>query len=178
MQLIKEGEFEAEHQSLTGFFTNVFKEPDKIAIQQIESFLPNDDIETRVKTTEGQFKPIKQGSLGEKCTAVLALLLASSEQPLIIDQPEEDLDNKYVYEVVVDLLRGQKFNRQIIAASHNANIPVNGDAEQIISLEVEDRMCSVSNSGSIDREEIKNDVSVIMEGSEEAFRLRRERYGF
>lgn len=78
----------------------------------------------------------------------------------------------------MDLLRKRKFSRQIIIATHNANIPVNGDAESIVVLGVEDRLGRVQVSGSIDRQEVKETVSQIMEGSAEAFRLRRERYGY
>ena len=110
--------------------------------------------------------------------AVLGLLLSAGEQPLIVDQPEADLDNEYVYQVVVPLLRRQQFLRQIIVASHNANIPVNGDAELIVSLGVDDRIGCVRCAGSIDRDDMKMQVRLVMEGSAEAFRLRRERYGF
>ncbi|CEP67945.1 P-loop containing nucleoside triphosphate hydrolase [Moorella glycerini] len=110
--------------------------------------------------------------------AILSLLLSAGDQPLIIDQPEDDLDNRYVYEVVVQLLRQRKFFRQIIVATHNANIPVNGDAELIVAFGVENRLGTVISAGSIDQSEIKEHVSTIMEGSAEAFRLRRERYGY
>ena len=91
---------------------------------------------------------------------------------------EDDHDNQYVYNVVVDLLRRRKFSRQVIIATHNANIPVNGDAELIVALGTNARLGKVLGSGSIDQAEIKDLVSVIMEGSAEAFRLRRERYGY
>ena len=83
-----------------------------------------------------------------------------------------------IYDVVVDLLRKRKFSRQIIIATHNANIPVNGDAELIVALGVENRLGRLLAQGSIDRSEIKDQVSRIMEGSAEAFRLRKERYGY
>ncbi len=108
----------------------------------------------------------------------LRLLPRPELQPIVIDQPEDNLDNQYVYNVVVDLLRRRKFSRQVIIATHNANIPVNGDAELIVALGVQDRLGVVLGAGSIDRREIKDLVSVIMEGSAEAFRLRRERYGY
>lgn len=144
----------------------------------MERFLPEDKVEARVRSADGTFKPIASGSVGERSTAILSLLLSAGDQPLIIDQPEDDLDNRYIYEVVVDLLRRRKFSRQIIIATHNANIPVNGDAELIVALGVENRLGNVLVVGSIDRPEVKEQVSMIMEGSAEAFRLRRERYGF
>ena len=144
----------------------------------MERFLPEDLVEARVRAADESFKTIETGSVGEKSTAILSLLLSAGEQPIIIDQPEDDLDNQYVYNVVVDLLRRRKFSRQVIIATHNANIPVNGDAELIVALGVRDRLGVVEEAGSIDRPEIKERVSVIMEGSAEAFRLRRERYGY
>jgi len=144
----------------------------------MERFMPEDWVIARVRDAHGTFKPIEQGSIGLKSTAVLSLLLAAGDQPLVIDQPEDDLDNQYIYDVVVGLLRKRKFSRQIIIATHNANIPVNGDAELIVALGVEDRFGKVQVLGSIDRREVKDAVSTIMEGSAEAFRLRRERYGY
>ncbi len=116
--------------------------------------------------------------MGQRSTAILSLLLAAQRDPLIIDQLEEDLDNQYVYDVVVDLIRKRKFFRQLILVTHNANIPVNGDAELIIRLGVGGALGYVQVAGSIDRPDVKEQVSLVMEGSAEAFRLRRQRYGF
>jgi ABC-type cobalamin/Fe3+-siderophores transport system ATPase subunit len=131
-----------------------------------------------VRRRNGEFRPIAQGSVGERSMAILSLVLSANEQPLIIDQPEEDLDNQYVYHVVVTLLRKLKFERQMIIATHNANIPVNGDAELIVGLSVDRALGRVEQQGSIDREDVKEMVSLVMEGSAEAFKLRKERYGF
>lgn len=163
---------------LTGHFYRALQRGDRIRLDEMERFLPEDAVEARVRGADRHFKPVTQGSLGERSTAMLSLLLSAGDQPLIIDQPEDDLDNRYVYEVVVDLLRKRKFSRQIVIATHNANIPVNGDAELIVALGVENRLGTVLQMGSIDRVDVKDEVSRIMEGSAEAFRLRRERYGY
>ena len=163
---------------VTGFFFNALLHRDRIRLDEIERFLPEDLVKAQVKAPDGSFKTIETGSVGEKSTAVLSLLLSAGDQPIIIDQPEDDLDNQYVYNVVVDLLRRRKFSRQVIIATHNANIPVNGDAELIVALGAEDRLGKVLDFGSIDQRDIRDQVSVIMEGSAEAFRLRRERYGY
>jgi ABC-type Mn2+/Zn2+ transport system ATPase subunit len=163
---------------LTRNFFNALARKDRLRLDEMERFLPEDLVEARVRAADGSFKTIETGSVGEKSTAILSLLLSAGDQPIIIDQPEDDLDNQYVYNVVVDLLRRCKFSRQVIIATHNANIPVNGDAELIVALGVKDRLGVVRGAGSIDRPEIKELVSVIMEGSAEAFRLRRERYGY
>lgn len=163
---------------LTRNFFNALGRRDRIRLDEMERFLPEDLVRARVRKDAGSFETIETGSVGEKSTAILSLLLSAGDQPIIIDQPEDDLDNQYVYNVVVDLLRRRKFSRQVIIATHNANIPVNGDAELIVALGVKDRLGVVLGAGSIDRPNIKELVSVIMEGSAEAFRLRRERYGY
>jgi ABC-type cobalamin/Fe3+-siderophores transport system ATPase subunit len=166
----------ADH--LTRNFFNALTRRDRLRLDEVERFLPEDLVEAKVRAADGSFKTIETGSVGEKSTAILSLLLSAGDQPLIIDQPEDDLDNQYIYRVVVDLLRRCKFSRQVIIATHNANIPVNGDAELIVALGVKDRLGALLDAGSIEHPSIKELVSVIMEGSAEAFRLRRERYGY
>ncbi len=123
-------------------------------------------------------------SVGQRCTAVLGLVLAADEAPVVIDQPEEDLDNEFIFVELVPLLRRVKERRQVIVVSHNANIPVNGDAELVVALEIRSgRGCQKEVDGkpavgALDRWEVKRAVEDIMEGSEEAFRRRFEKYGF
>lgn len=123
-------------------------------------------------------------SVGQRCTAVLGLVLAADEAPVVIDQPEEDLDNEFIFVELVPLLRRVKERRQVIVVSHNANIPVNGDAELVVALEIKSgRGCQKEVDGklavgALDRWEVKRAVEDIMEGSEEAFRRRFEKYGF
>jgi hypothetical protein len=112
------------------------------------------------------------------------MLLARDDVPVIIDQPEEDLDNEFIYRELVPLIRRVKEQRQIVFVSHNANIPVNADAELIASLEVRDgrgvqkTLKDELAVGGLDRSAVRNAVEEIMEGSEEAFRKRYEKYGF
>lgn len=130
------------------------------------------------------WKSIDQLSTGQKATAVLLLLLLEADGPLIIDQPEDDLDNRFIVGSVVSAIRGEKVGRQFLFASHNANIPVLGDAEQIVGLtptvedgfevvQVQEELC-----GSIDSPEVKNLVKDLLEGGQTAFEFRREKYGF
>lgn len=164
--------------TLDGHFFRALVRSERIQLDQIERFLPNDLISGQVRSADGTFRAIETGSVGQRSTAILSLLLSTGGHPIILDQPEDDLDNQYVYKVVVDLLRRKKFLRQVVIATHNANIPVNGDAELIVALGVENQNGRVLGQGSIDDPKIKKDVSLIMEGSAEAFRRRRERYGF
>ena len=105
------------------------------------------------------------------------LFFAQENRILIIDQPEEDLDNRFIYEDVVKILREMKGKRQIILVTHNANIPVLGDSELVLVLDSVNDECKIVNQGSIDKKSIVEDIKSIMEGGEEAFRRRVEKYG-
>lgn len=115
-------------------------------------------------------------SMGQKGTVLLKILLAEGDHPLIIDQPEENLDNKFVYDALVDAFREAKKKRQIIIATHNANLVVNTDAEQVIVAEFENNRISYR-CGSIENPTIRKDITTLLEGGEEAFRKREMKYG-
>jgi ABC-type uncharacterized transport system ATPase subunit len=94
-------------------------------------------------------------------------------------QPEDNLDNRLVGQVLTDILASLKEKRQIIVCTHNPNIVVSGDAEQVVVLDaLSDRKGTVLCHGSIDNEDIVKSVIDIIEGGEDAFRARQERYGF
>ena len=82
---------------LTRYFFNALQRDERVRLDVMELFLPEDWVHARVRDPQGSFKPIEQGSIGLKSTAVLSLLLAAGDQPLVIDQPEDDLDNQYIY---------------------------------------------------------------------------------
>lgn len=130
------------------------------------------------------WKALDDLSTGQKATAVLLLLLLGSDAPLLIDQPEDDLDNRFITDVVVPTMRKEKSNRQFIFSTHNANIPVLGDAEQIIGLTpivedgVEKTIVQDHLVGSIDTTGVREIVRDLLEGGRVAFELRREKYGF
>ena len=123
-------------------------------------------------------------STGQKATAVLLLLLLESDAPLIIDQPEDDLDNRFITEVVVPRMRDEKRRRQFVFSTHNANIPVLGDAELILGLtasgEADGGIARIATEhmGSIDARSVRELVEEILEGGKEAFETRRLKYGF
>ena len=130
------------------------------------------------------WKEMRNLSTGQKATAILLLLLLESDAPLIIDQPEDDLDNFFIAEGIVPKMREQKRLRQFIFSTHNANIPVLGDAELIVGLravgEAEEGHgeIPVEWMGSIDDENVCLNVEEILEGGKEAFEIRRAKYGF
>ncbi|AOS97838.1 hypothetical protein AUP74_02436 [Microbulbifer aggregans] len=80
---------------------------------------------------KGKFENIEKGSAGQKAAAILAFLLSHGENPIIVDQPEDDLDNALIYQLIVSQIHQNKKRRQIIMVTHNPNIVVNGDAEYV-----------------------------------------------
>jgi DNA repair ATPase RecN len=128
-------------------------------------------------TLDGQ--PITNLSPGQRCSALVPIILLQGNHPIIIDQPEDNLDNRLVFDLVVGILRNLKESRQIIVATHNPNIPVSGDAEQIIVFESINREAGrVPVQGSIDDAEVIKSVKDIMEGGEEAFLTRARKYHY
>jgi ABC-type cobalamin/Fe3+-siderophores transport system ATPase subunit len=117
-------------------------------------------------------------STGQKNTAVLSLLLARGSGPVLIDQPEDELDSEFLYKELVPLFRSAKRQRQLIIVTHNANIPVNADAELVYALKAEGGRGVCLSQGGLDRSDVTRAVLDIMEGSEEAFRRRQEKYHF
>ena len=130
------------------------------------------------------WQALGQLSTGQKATAVLLLLLLESDAPLIVDQPEDDLDNRFITERVVPRMREEKRRRQFVFSTHNANIPVLGDAELIVGLspsgDAEEGNAKISpeHVGSIDARPVRKLVEELLEGGEDAFERRRRKYGF
>lgn len=117
-------------------------------------------------------------SLGQQQSVLLSIMLFSpSNDPLIIDQPEDNLDSEFIYKTFVRTLRTVKEKRQVIVVTHNANIAVLGDAELIIPLRATSDTSVVRSSGSIDNSETRLLACTILEGSEQAFKKRQSIYG-
>lgn len=132
-----------------------------------------------IKLKDGRiWRPLSNMSEGQKCTALLSIALLERKNTLIIDQPEDMLDNKFIHSSVVRLIRNIKHNRQLIMATHNANIPILGDAEQIIVMESFEGKGHMPYRGSIDDEMVKQEAQDILEGGKQAFNMRRQKYGY
>ena len=117
-------------------------------------------------------------SLGQQQSVLLALVLSSkSNQPLIIDQPEDNLDSEFISSTLVPVLRRAKERRQIIIVTHNANIAILSDAEQIIVLKSNSERAAITARGSIDDPITRDSACNILEGSKEAFNTRAKIYG-
>jgi len=136
-------------------------------------------ITVRTKGVSPKEIPVNQLSDGQKHTILLTIaMLAESNLPLVIDQPEDDLDNGFIFSSVVATLRTIKEQRQIILVTHNANIAVLGDSELLFPMKRTDDKGEAVDRGSIDRAETKQAVQTILEGGELAFRRRKEIYGY
>jgi predicted ATPase len=164
---------------------------DRIAKATEETFMKAEELEFPTPTTlqlnlaGNDQNPVWQDldnlSTGQKATAVLLLLLLDSDAPLVVDQPEDDLDNRFITEGIVPKIRGEKERRQFIFATHNANIPVLGDAELVATLQPDAAGHAVIPPeliGSIDHPEARNNLGEVLEGGREAFETRRLKYGY
>jgi predicted ATPase len=121
-------------------------------------------------------KSLDKHSLGQRASALILFLLAQRENDvLIIDQPEDDLDNQTIYDEVIKELKKIKGNMQFIFATHNANIPVLGDSEKVVSCSYDEKKITV-HSGTIDNHKTQRYIVDIMEGGDEAFNRRKNIY--
>lgn len=132
-------------------------------------------IELNVSTSADPFfKDAAELSRGQKCTALLPLLLARRDCPLIADQPEDNLDNHFIYETVVSAIRRMRNLRQILV-THNANIPVLGEADLVVVMNSDGRAGYVEKTGTVD--DCQREIIDLLEGGREAFDRRSARYG-
>lgn len=152
-------------------------------VLQLEEIELPDVIRIELNTAhEGkeQYRPLDKLSTGQQCTAILHLLLLQNLDPLIMDQPEDNLDNAFIAERIVQELRSAKIERQFIFATHNANIPIFGDAEWIGVFESADGQAHMppESQGAIDVPHVRDMAAIILEGGKAAFNQRKEKYGF
>ncbi|HEK0526348.1 AAA family ATPase [Proteus mirabilis] len=145
-------------------------------IDRIQCWFPGDSLDIRYSLRNGEsFKPVEQGSPGQKTAALLAFILSYGNEPLILDQPEDDLDNQLIYNLIVTQLREIKQKRQVLVVTHNANIVVNGDAENVIVLDIRSGQTRVVTQGGLQETSIRDEICRVMEGGREAFTQRYKR---
>ncbi len=123
------------------------------------------------------FQPIQQGSPGQKTATILAFLLSYGDEPIVLDQPEDDLDNKLIYDLIVAQLRENKKRRQILIVTHNPNIVVNGDAEFVAALDFKNGQTWIAQQGGLQEDAVREEICSVMEGGRAAFEQRYQRIG-
>lgn len=180
----------------TPFLTRLIN-VDESARYRIAAELP-EDVTSMAFLREGgrpdrqeDWQPVVQGSPGQRTAAMLAFVLHHGKEPLVLDQPEDDLDSEWIFKLVVKELRQSRWHRQLIVVSHNANIPVLGDAEQVIALEnrggtlairctteslADGSSASIPHVGPVESPHVRRDIQAIMEGGVAAFVLREQKY--
>ena len=165
----------------------LFKLNDNFAYEDLESLayddLPQITVTKIVETDNGQkrtlTRKISQLSLGQQQSVLLGILMLSdSVKPLLIDQPEDNLDSEFIYKTIVSTLRKIKEHRQVIVVTHNPNIAVLGDAELSMPWKSTKNKSRGSSSGSIDDKHTIDMCCQILEGGESAFKQRQKIYGF
>lgn len=146
------------------------------AFDRLDVWFPEDSLRVAYSTPGGAgFRPIQEGSPGQKTAALLAFLLSYGDEPIVLDQPEEDLDNHLIYDLIVKQLRNIKQRRQAIVVTHNANIVVNGDAELVAALVARSGQTWQESVGSLQERAVRDTVCAVLEGGREAFEQRYRR---
>jgi energy-coupling factor transporter ATP-binding protein EcfA2 len=180
-QLIQANDFDS-FEELTSFgsersrkILDAFRETvDPLALEVI-AIEDRIGIELNVSSSgKPNFKDASDLSRGQKCTALLPILLARRDSPLIIDQPEDNLDNHFIFETVVNAVQRLKRRRQMIFITHNANIPVLAEADLVLVMNSDGRIGVVEKSGTVD--DCREQIIDLLEGGREAFDLRSKRY--
>ena len=159
-----------------GRFKAALKRVPPERIDRLALYRPEDDVNFSFRDDEhGPWKSIDQGSPGQQTAALLAFVLSYGHEPIILDQPEDDLDNSLIYELLVSQLRHTKLTRQVIVVTHNPNIVVHGDAEYVISLNTTNGQTSIATNGGLQERSVRDEICRVMEGGKIAFETRYRR---
>ncbi|HUT04662.1 MAG TPA: AAA family ATPase [bacterium] len=158
------------------FAAHLAKLPPEL-LDRFDLWFPEDSLKVEYYREAGGSRPtsIDQGSPGQKSAALLWFLLSYGDEPLVLDQPEDDLDNHVIYDLIVTQLREIKRRRQVIVVTHNANIVVNGDAELVIALEAKGGQTHRECCGILQEKKVRDTICDVMEGGKAAFEKRYRR---
>lgn len=142
---------------------------------ELAVWFPEDEVTLEYRPSHDKpYKNIVLASAGQKTAAMLSFLLVHGSEPLLLDQPEDDLDNALVSELVVEQLRKNKVRRQLLVVTHNANIVVNADAELVLNMDFNGQI-NLASSGGLQEVSVRKAICNVMEGGEIAFRQRYKR---
>jgi len=140
------------------------------------AWFPPDLLKLRYrKESGGAFRDLEKGSPGQVAAAVLAFLLAYGDEPILLDQPEDDLDNRLIYDLIVKEIQTNKLRRQLLIITHNPNIVVNGNADLVIPIEEQSGLATIPVSGALQEPAVRKAVCDIMEGGRQALERRFRR---
>lgn len=184
-QAVREGKdtLQAKNWGITNSVASALQRLTEEQLYELETLELKDKVKIELNVSHEDkeiYRSLDRLSTGQQCTAILHLLLLDNKDPLILDQPEDNLDNAFIADRIVVELRDAKLKRQFLFATHNANIPVFGDAEWIGIFSVMDSKANLplEHQGSIDLTKIRQFAADILEGGRAAFVQRKEKYGF
>ncbi len=159
-----------------GRFNTALKRVQPEQIDRLALYVPEDAVNVRFRDHRGGgWRSLAQGSPGQQTAALLAFVLGYGTEPIILDQPEDDLDNTLIYELLVSRLRETKRHRQVIVVTHNPNIVVHGDAELVLSLKAVNSRTDIECQGGLQERGVRDEICRVMEGGREAFESRYRR---
>ena len=147
-------------------------------LDRVALHLPDDSVAVSFRDPRdgnAAWRQLAQGSPGQQTAALLAFVLGCGHEPIILDQPEDDLDNTLIYELLVRRLRERKLTRQVIVVTHNPNIVVHGDAELVVSLEARGGQTQIAFEGGLQEQKARDEICRVMEGGRDAFETRYRR---
>ena len=147
-------------------------------LDRVSMIFPDDAVDVSFRDPRDEnasWRQLAQGSPGQQTAALLAFVLGYGKEPIILDQPEDDLDNTLIYELVVRRLRETKLTRQVIVVTHNPNIVVHGDAELVVSLEARAGQTQIAYAGGLQERKARDEICRVMEGGPQAFETRYRR---
>lgn len=158
------------------FYTRIANADTFDLVTEIMLWFPNDLVSVRYRPQGGgNFVPVDQGSPGQKTAALLTVILQMGTDPLLLDQPEDDLENKLIRHLAVETLKTIKRKRQLIVSTHNANVVVTSGSENITVLAHGSALPAIEAEGTLQQSAVKNNVCEILEGGEEAIKTRYRR---
>jgi ABC-type Mn2+/Zn2+ transport system ATPase subunit len=137
---------------------------------------PIDDVVTFQLLDGKDYKDIGELSTGQRCTVILPIILRHIERILVVDQPEDHIDNAFIVDTLIQAILARSPTTQIIFTTHNANIPVLGNAERVLQLGSNGRRGYILAAASLDEPVVVSAISTVMEGGAEAFEQRAKFY--
>ena len=175
MRRLHSGEVES-WQAKDRRFESFLKRVTPESVDRLALYLPEDTVKVQFReSTTSEWKVLAQGSPGQQTAALLSFVLGYGDEPILLDQPEDDLDSTLIYELLVSRIRETKLKRQVIVVTHNPNIVVHGDAEMVLSLESASGQSRIAFQGGLQERAVRDEICRVMEGGREAFESRYQR---
>jgi ABC-type Mn2+/Zn2+ transport system ATPase subunit len=148
----------------------------KTSVDQIATVRLEDEI-TFELLDGSEYKGFDELSTGQRCTVILPIILEHQDTVLVVDQPEDHIDNAFIVDTLISSIRRRADSSQIVLTTHNANIPVLGKASEVIHLNSDGTRGYIVNEGKLDSPDIVEAISNVMEGGKQAFKRRADFYG-